>query len=267
VQALSYSATLGRSLFLSVSAFRDLRDPKARGVFFSLSGTLGERISATVSRSRQNDVRTTTTTLSRSADYGGGFGWGLQAVNSNGATQYQAQGLYLGNYGQVSARVLDNNGQRTSAVDVAGALVLMDGSVHAARQVGGFALVSTDGVGGVPVLQENQVIGKTSGAGYMLVPNLNPYFINQIGIDPSNLPLDARIASTGQGVVPARLSGVLVRFPVETYEAASVILHDADGRPLGAGIDVLHLEAATAPWSATTAWRSSTTCSRSTTCA
>lgn len=243
VQALSYSATLGGGLFLSVSAFRDLRDAKARGVFFSVSGTLGERISATVSRSRQNDVRSTTTTLSRSADYSGGFGWGLQTVNSNGATQYQAQGLYLGNYGQVSARVLDNNGQRTSAVDVAGALVLMDGSVHAARQVGaGFALVSTDGVGGVTVLQENQVIGKTSGAGYMLVPNLNPYFINQIGIDPSNLPLEARIASTGQGVVPARLSGVLVRFPVETYEAASVILHDADGQPLGAGADVLHLE-------------------------
>jgi outer membrane usher protein len=61
---------------------------------------------------------------------------------------------------------------------VAGALVFMDGGVHAARQVGaGFALVSTDGVGGVPVLQENQVIGKTSGSGYLLVPNLNPYFI------------------------------------------------------------------------------------------
>lgn len=213
------------------------------GVFFSISGTLGERISATVSRSRQNAARSTTTTLTRSADYGGGFGWGLQAVNGNGATQYQAQGLYLGNYGQVSAHVQENNGQRNSSVDVAGALVLMDGSVHAARQVGaGFALVSTDGVGGVPVLQENQVIGKTSGAGYMLVPNLNPYFVNQIGIDPSNLPLDARIASTGQGVVPARLAGVLVRFPVETYEAASVILHDADGKPLGAGIEVLHLE-------------------------
>jgi outer membrane usher protein len=234
--------------------------PKARGVFFSLSGTLGERISATVSRSRQNDVRTTTTTLSRSAVWRR-LRLGPASGQHNGATQYQAQGLYLGNYGQVSARMLENNGQRTSAVDVAGALVLMDGGVHAARQVGGFALVSTDGVGGVPVLQENQVIGKTSGSGYMLVPNLNPYFINQIGIDPSSLPLDARIASTGQGVVPARLSGVLVRFPVETYEAASVILHGADGRPLGAGTTCCTWKAATAPWSATTAWRSSTTCS------
>jgi outer membrane usher protein len=160
-------------LFLSVSAFRDLRDAKARGVFFSLSGTLGERISATVSRSRQNDVRTTTTTLSRSVSYGGGFGW---ACNRSTTMARPVPGAGpVPRQLRPGRRTQQTNGQRTSAVDVAGALVLMDGGVHAARQVGaGFALVSTDGVGGVPVLQENQVIGKTSGSGYMLVPNLNP---------------------------------------------------------------------------------------------
>ncbi|WP_343733291.1 fimbria/pilus outer membrane usher protein [Duganella sp.] len=243
VTALSYSATLGWGLYLSASAFRDARDPRARGVFFSLSGNFGDRISASVSRGRQNDVRSTTITLARPADYGGGLGWGLQTVNNNGSSLRQAQGVYLGNYGQVGALVQETGGRRTSSVDVAGALVLMDGGVHAARQVGaGFALVSTDGVGGVPVLQENQQIGKTSRAGYLLVPNLNPYLGNQVGIDPSNLPLEARISSTGRSVVPARLSGVLVRFPVETYAAASVILHDAAGKPLEAGLEVLHVE-------------------------
>ncbi len=243
VSALSYSATLGWGLYLSASAFRDARDPRARGVFFSLSGSFGDRISASISRGRQNDVRSTTTTLARSADYGGGFGWGLQSVNNNGSTLRQAQGVYLGNYGQVGALVQETGGRRTSAVDVAGALVLMDGGVHPARQVGaGFALVSTDGVGGVPVLQENQVIGKTSRAGYLLVPNLNPYLSNQVGIDPGSLPLDARITNTASSVVPARLSGVLVRFPVETYAAASVMLQDAAGKPLEAGLEVLHVE-------------------------
>jgi outer membrane usher protein len=71
-----------------------LRDAKSRGVFFSLSGTLGERISATVSRSRQKDVQTTTMTLSRSVSYGGGFGWALQSVNNNGTPLRQAQGTY-----------------------------------------------------------------------------------------------------------------------------------------------------------------------------
>ncbi|MHA4869254.1 fimbria/pilus outer membrane usher protein [Duganella sp. PWIR1] len=243
VRALSYSASLGWGLFFSVSAFRDALDDKARGVFFSVSGSFGDRVSASVSRSRQNDVRSTTTTIGRSAGYGGGFGWGLQSLNNNGATLRAAQGTYLGNYGQVTALVQETGGRRNTSLDVTGALVMMDGSVHAARQVGGgFALVSTDGVGGVPVLQENQVIGKTSSAGYLLVPNLNPYLSNQIGIDPSKLPLDARIASTGRGVVPARGSGVLVRFPVETYSAASVILHDGAGKPLAAGVSVLHVE-------------------------
>jgi outer membrane usher protein len=243
VRALSYSASLGWGLFFSVSAFRDTLDAKARGVFFSVSGSFGDRVSASVSRSRQNDVRSTTTTIGRSAGYGGGFGWGLQSLNNNGVTLRAAQGTYLGNYGQVTALVQETGGQRNTSLDVTGALVMMDGSVHAARQVGGgFALVSTDGVGGVPVLQENQVIGKTSSAGYLLVPNLNPYLSNQVGIDPSKLPLDARIASTGRGVVPARGSGVLVRFPVETYSAASVILHDGAGKPLAAGVSVLHVE-------------------------
>ncbi|TFW16233.1 fimbria/pilus outer membrane usher protein, partial [Duganella callida] len=243
VAALTYSASLGFGLYASVSAFRDFKDDQARGVFFSLSGSFWDRISANASRSRQNGVQTNSLTLSRTADYSGGFGWALQSVQNNGAPQRQGQLTYLGNYGQVTGYTQETGGNRTSSVDVSGALVLMDGTVHAARQVGaGFALVSTDGVGGVPVLQENQAIGRTSSGGYMLVPNLNPYLQNQIGIDPSHLPLDARIASTGQAVVPARLSGVLVRFPVEKYEAASVILHDANGKPLATGSQVLHVE-------------------------
>jgi outer membrane usher protein len=241
IAALSYSASLGLGLYLSASAFRDLRDDNARGVFFSLSGSFGDRISANASSSRQNGVRSTSLTLQRSADYGGGFGWGLQSMDTNGTPLRQAQATYLGNYGQVTALTVENAGTRATSVDVAGALVLMDGGVHAARQVGaGFALVSTDGVGGVPVLQENRVIGTTSSSGYLLVPNLNPYLANQVAIDTSSLPLDARISSTSQSVVPARLSGVLARFSVEHYEAASVVLHGADGKPLAAGIEVLH---------------------------
>lgn len=243
VVALNYSLSLGMGLFFSASAFRDFRNDKSRGVYFSLSGTFGDRISATASRNRQNDVRTTSYTVMRTADYGGGFGWGLQSTGVEDNRTRQAQLTYLGNYGQATAYTMDSNGMRTSSVDVAGSLVLMDGSVHLARQVGaGFGLVSTDGVAGVPVMQENQVIGTTSSSGYMLVPNLTPYLQNQLGIDISRLPLDARIASSSQNVVPARMSGVLVRFPVEKYEAASVILHDSNGKPLAAGTTVLHVE-------------------------
>jgi len=243
VGALSYSLTLGAGLYFSASAFRDFRNVQTRGVFFSLSASFGDRIAANASRSRQNGVRSTNLSLQRSADYGGGFGWGLQSLDNGGTPLRTGQLTYLGNYGQVTALRQENGSNASNTLDLTGALVLMDGSVHAARQVGaGFALVSTDGVGGVPVLQENRVVGKTGASGYLLVPNLNPYLANQIAIDTGNLPLDARIAVSSRTVVPARLSGVLAHFPVETYIAASVVVHGADGKPLAPGTEVLHVE-------------------------
>lgn len=243
IAALSYSATLGAGFYLSVSAFRDLRDAAARGLFFSLSASFGDRIAANASAGRQNGVRSRVVTVGRSADYAGGFGWGLQSLESDGAPLRQGQLTYLGGYGQVGALVQQNGDNRSTSLSAAGSLVLMDGGVHAARQVGaGFALVSTDGVAGVPVLQENRVIGRTGAGGYLLVPNLNPYLLNQVGIDTSALPLDARIPATRREVVPARQSGVLARFPVETYAAASVIVHGADGKPVAPGAQVLHVE-------------------------
>jgi len=245
VMALSYAATLTANLYLSVSAYRDFRDDRARGLFFSLNGSFGDRISANASTGRQNDVTSKNFSVARTVDYGGGFGWGVQSLENNGATLRQAQGTYLGNYGQVGAFLQESGGKRETALSASGSLVLMDGSVHAARQVGaGFALVST-GVGGLPVLQENRPIGTTSSSGYLLVPNLAPYLSNQISIDTSSLPLDARIARTTQSVVPARRSGLVAAFPVETYAAVSVILHNANGLPLAPGIEVLHVESGT----------------------
>ena len=86
----------------------------------------------------------------------------------------------------------------------------MDGHVEAARQVGnGFALVSTGGVGNIPVLHENRQIGVTGSSGYLLVPNLNPYGNNQISIATEDLAVDARVPVININVVPQHLAGVL----------------------------------------------------------
>jgi outer membrane usher protein len=106
----------------------------------------------------------------------------------------------------------------------------------------GFALVSTDGVAGIPVLHENRVIGTTDGSGHLLVPDLNAYQNNQIGIDSMRLPADARIDDTSMVIVPKALSGVLAHFGVTRYSAASVILHGPDGGALPPGTRVHHVE-------------------------
>lgn len=242
IVSASYAVGLGGGVYFSLSAFRDLKEGSTRGLFASLSVSLGDRISANAASGRQSGVRTRSVNLSRAPDLGGGFGWGLQSTSNNGSPLRQAQVQYLGGYGQLGAFMQENGNNRSTSLDLSGALVLMDGTLQPARQVGaGFALVST-GTAGVPVLQENRPIGLTDGRGYLLVPNLNPYISNQVGIDVTALPLDARVAVSRMEVVPSRLSGVLARFPVEKYAAATVLLLDGAGKPVAPGTLVLHAE-------------------------
>lgn len=243
IASLSYSASLGNEMFLSVSGFQDFKRRDDRGFFVSLSMAFGDRTTAGINAGRQNGSANRSLNLARTPDFGGGFGWGLQDGQQGDAHYQTAQGQYLGTYGQVTGVTQSSGGRRTSSLDVAGALVFMDGSVAAARQAGaGFALVSTGGVANIPVIHENRQIGVTDGGGHFLVPNLNPYANNQIGIDISELPVDARVRNAQLNVVPKSLSGVLANFAVERYSAATLILHDANGKVLDTGLAVLHVE-------------------------
>lgn len=235
IAAVNWAMPLPRGIYASLGAWRDLERPEARGLSFSVSMSFGERTAASATAGRQQGQRSHNVSLVRAADYGGGFGWALQQGGVQASRYAQAQLQYLGSAGQLTVLGQRNGDVNAIAVDAGGALVLMDGTVSAARQVGaGFALVST-GVPGVPVVHENRPLGVTNARGQLLVPNLIPYTNNLLSIDTSALPVDARVPSTSMTAVPQRLAGVLVRFPVEQYAAATVILHDGNGKPLPVG--------------------------------
>lgn len=239
VAALAYSATLFGRVFLSLGAYRDLDRKDARGVSFSLSFALGGRTTASMTGGRQEDRSSRNFTLNRPADYGGGFGWALQQGSLEDSRYSQAQLQYLGSAGQVTVLAQRAGADQRYALDASGSLVMMDGTILPARQVGaGFALVST-GMPGIPVVSENRPLGLTNGSGHLLVPNLIPYINNQLSIDTGALPADARVPVSSRTAVPQRLAGVLVRFPVEQYAAATVVLHGVDGKPLPVGTPVV----------------------------
>lgn len=243
IATVGYSSTLFHGIFINASAFQDLRQRDKRGFYVGLSMAFDNNIALSANTSRQNDANTRSVSAQQSADFGGGVGWAVQSGTSGGAAYRQGQVDYLGNLGRVTARVQTNAMSNAGSLGAAGALVLMDGHVAAARQVGnGFALVSTGGVADVPVLHENRQIGSTGGSGYLLVPNLNPYGNNQISIGTDALDVDARVPVTNINVVPKMLSGVLAAFPVERYSAATIVLQDADGKPLATGLPVLHVQ-------------------------
>ncbi len=240
ITALAYSASILRRAYLSLSAYRDLDKREARGVSFNFSIPLGERTSASATAGRQEGRNTRNVVLSRAADYGGGFGWALQTGGVDGGRYRQGQLQYLGSAGQITLLGQENGNTSVVAVDASGSLVIMDGTVSAARQVGNsFALIST-GTPDLPVMHENRQLGRTNGRGYLLVPNLVPYTNNLLSIDTSALPADARVKTDSLAAVPQRLAGVLVRFPVEAYAAATVILRGSDGKVLPVGTVVVN---------------------------
>lgn len=243
IATLGYSTTLFNGIFFNISAFQDLHQRDQRGFYFGLSMAFDNGISLGTNSSRQNDISSRSISAQQSADFGGGFGWAVQAGTAGGLAYRQGQIEYLGNDGRLSARVQNNALGSASAVGAAGALVLMDGHLAMARQVGnGFAMVSTGGVAGVPVLHENREIGVTGRSGYLLVPNLNAYGDNQIAIGTDGLDVDARVPVTNINVVPRSLSGVLANFPVERYSAATVVVHGSDGKPMATGLPVVHVQ-------------------------
>src|SRR6185312_10298324 len=107
------------------------------------------------------------------------------------------------------------------------------------RQIyNGFAVVSTDGVPNVPVKLENNLIGTTDKHGRLLVTPLNAYQNNKLSIDPMDLPADVRIAQVDTIATPTDRAGTLVRFGITPIRAASIILVDANGKPLPLGSTV-----------------------------
>ncbi|MEJ0002851.1 MAG: fimbria/pilus outer membrane usher protein [Pararobbsia sp.] len=243
VASVSYSRNFGSLVSVNLSGYKDFSRAGTRGVFLSVSLGFGHNASISANVGEQNGQANYNVDAIRAPDYLGGWGWGAQAGASGPVRYGQGQVQYLGRYGEATAVAQHIGGMSNASLDLAGAVVWMDGSLQAARRIhDGFALVSTDGVGGIPVLHENRVIGRTDGGGHLLVSDLDAYRVNRLAIDSMDLPADARIEVSAMDVVPQSQSGVLARFPVARYAAASVILEGPDGRLLAPGTRVHAVE-------------------------
>lgn len=243
IGSVSYTLNFGNLASVNLSAYQDFKQHDSRGVFVSVSFGLGNHTSINASVGRQSGQSNYNVNATRPPDYDGGWGWGVQAGGTGAFPYRQTQVQYLGSAGEVTAVAQDIAGSTGASLDVSGAVVLMDGSIQPSRRIDdGFALVSTDGVAGIPVLHENRVIGTTNRGGHLLIPDLNAYQNNQVNIDSMKLPADARIATTAMDLVPQAQSGVLAHFGVTHYSAASMILHGPDGKVLPPGARVHHVE-------------------------
>lgn len=118
---------------------------------------------------------------------------------------------------------------------VAGAIVATAAGLALANPITDAFAVVDAGYPGVPVLVENQEVGVTGPDGKFVVANLRGYEANRVGIDSSDLPLDAVVLSTRQDIVPADRSGVVVTFGGDEGGSALVTFRDASGAFLPVG--------------------------------
>ena len=233
-----WSRAFGR-LAMNLSLNQNLDQHSDRSVFLGLSLSLDSHLQ--VGGSAQHDRGRTRFNVNAAQPIpgDGGFGWRSQAQFGDGSHGGLAEAGYRGRYGEVRGGISANGGSNYGYADVTGSLVLMGGHAFAARRIdNAFAVVSTDGIAGVPVKLENRLIGHTDEDGMLLVTPLNAWQNNALGIDPMDLPADVHIDRVKTIATPRDSGGTLVDFGITPIRAASIILVDEAGKPLPVGSPV-----------------------------
>ena len=233
------AASISRPLPWNASAygtvFVDFARQRSAGLSIGLSVPLGTDISVSANASGGGGLASSVEAQKTVQAVDGSTGWRVQDVE--GVTQYRlAEAAYRSSYGTLTAGAQQQGGRFGGSAELDGSVAALGGGVFAGNRVeDGFAVVDA-GMAGVPVFEDNRPVGVTNPWGKLLVPGLQSYQTNRLGIDPSPLPLTAEAATTQVAVSPARGSGLYVDFGVKLdVRAATIVLVDADRKPLAPG--------------------------------
>lgn len=157
--------------------------------------------------------------------------WGYQLYTSGGdSTHVFAQGQYKSQVGLFTAGVDRDSGLTSLRMESQSAISLVDKAVFASNEIyDSFAVVDTRPVTNVSVYQENRKVGTTGKTGRVLVPDMRAFDLNNISIEPTDIPGDATLGTDKREVRPQDRSGVIVKFPIRFSHSALLRLVDEAG--------------------------------------
>ena len=230
-----YSINVGWLGYLSFSVLRTVAGTRDTTVALSLTHSIDARTSLTSSTT--SDTGGTTTELDLQRNLPAGRGLGYRVIADAGAFQAVDGTLDLqGDTGGYAIEAREQSGLKQAQVSAAGGIALLGGHVFPTRPIeDSFAVVQVGAESGVRVYRENQLVGQTDSAGYVLVPGLRAYQDNAISIEQADIPLDRTVATVQSQAVPYFRSGVLVSFPIEHPSGALLTVQLDSGKPLPAG--------------------------------
>lgn len=221
---------------------QNLDESADRSLYLSVSASLGRNRQSNLALQRNGDRNLYTVDVSQPVPGDGsqgGYGWRVQARHGDDGTGGLAEIGWLNRIGRYSAGAARQGDSTFAYANASGSLVWMGGHVFAAREVpDAFAVVSTDGVAGVPVRLENRPIGVTDRNGLLLVTPLLSWQRNRLSIDTLDLPADMRAERVDAQVTPRQSAGLGVSFGLRRTRAITLVLQDAAGQPVPAGSQV-----------------------------
>lgn len=193
---------------------------------YSSNGSLGEEVS-----------------LQRNLPIGEGYGYNLRAAHDS-ATTLQANAQWNGDVVTLSAATQHAGDRSASSADVSGAALWTSGEFALARRLDrGFAVIQIGDLANVPIYVNGQRLTRTDATGVAVLPDLQPFVLNKVAIDPTSLPMSLDIPETRFGVTTFRRGGVFIDIPV--LLAATVHLRMPDGSVVPAGAHVRTLRGMT----------------------
>ena len=240
---VSYTRSLvaGSSLYLTVNrAFGRERRTGVQAQVVVPLGRMGT-VSSSVAR-RESKPTETRIRYSRSVPADGGIGWNADVAHDGRQTR-QLDVTWRTSKFQTQAGTHGAGPDRTRWAGLSGSAVVMGGGVFPTNRVSdAFVLVDTDGHRDVPVLLDNQLVGRTDRRGHLLVPWVSSFYGAKYEIDPLRLPPDVRVPFVQQRIAVRKHSGAVLRFPIEAIVATTIKLVDTAGQPLPLGQAVTHQE-------------------------
>lgn len=234
----SYSHTLGRLGYLSLSALRFLGSDSSTLVSMTLTTPLGPVDSVSVNAHTQAGSAGGAMQYQHNLPAGTGAGWRMQKGFSADDPAL-AEATWQNDVGTYTLGAARSGGQQAYRASVQGGFAVLAQHLYPSRRIdGSFAVVRVPDFPGVRVYADNQQVAVTDKDGYALVPHLRAYERNPIRIDQADLPFDAEIEGLELDAVPYYRSAVALTFPIKVAHGALVVVKLSDGSFLPAGATI-----------------------------
>lgn len=224
------------SVSINAGFNRNVDDERDKSIYLMMTVSSRDKVNISSTIQRTNGELGYQLNAGHTPSSNGGTGWNFTGSQQGSVQSGNGELNYLGRYGNAYTGFRSEEGVKYGYAGAAGSIVIMGGGLFAAQQINdGFAVVSTDGIPGVPIKLQNNLVGISDSHGLLLVPQLTSYQKNEISIDPMGLPANTRISRVTANATPSDRSGTFINFDITRVRAAQVILVDGHGQIIPQG--------------------------------